>query len=95
MLTPPSMPLFALLKFLSLLICESRSHLTVRLGDDLMDALAGVVPDIPQLRGCLVDDGRDLDDLFFGEIEFGAESFFHLRADPLGTMQSQEMMPGV
>jgi len=39
--------------------------------------------------------GRDLRDLFRGEIEFGAESFLHLRADPLGTMQSQEMMPDV
>ena len=47
MLTPPSMPLFALLKFLALLICESGSHLPVRRGDDLMDALAGVAPDIP------------------------------------------------
>jgi len=47
MMTPLSMPLFALLKFLALLICETGSHLPVRLGDDLMDALAGVAPDIP------------------------------------------------
>ena len=47
MMTPLSMPLFALLKFLALLICECGSHLPVCLGDDLMDALAGVAPDIP------------------------------------------------
>jgi hypothetical protein len=47
MMTPPSLPLFTLLKFLALLICESRSHLPMCLGDDLMDALASVAPDIP------------------------------------------------
>ena len=47
MMTPLSMPLFALLKFLALLICKIGSHLPMRLGDDLMDALAGVALDIP------------------------------------------------
>ena len=94
-MTPPSMPLFDLLKFLPLLICEIASHLLVRIGHDLMDALARVAPDNPQLRGCLVDDRRDLGDLFRCEIEFGAESLLHLRADPLGTMQFKEMMPCV
>jgi len=47
MMMQPSMPLFDLLKFLALRICEIRSHLPVCLGDDLMDALAGVAPDIP------------------------------------------------
>jgi len=56
MMTPLSMPLFALLKFLALLVCKIGSHLPMRLGDDLMDALAGVALDIPELRGCLVDD---------------------------------------
>ena len=46
-MTPPSMPLFALLKFLALFICEIDSYLPVRFSHELMDALAGVAPDIP------------------------------------------------
>ena len=95
MMMRPSMSLFALLKFLALLICEIGSHLPVCLGNHLMDTLTGVAPDIPQLRGYVVDDRRHLGDLFFGEIEFGAESVLHLRADPLGTMRSKEMAPGI
>ena len=41
------MPLFALLKFLPLLVCEIDSHLPVRVGHDLVDALAGLAPDNP------------------------------------------------
>ena len=46
-MTPPSMPFFDLLKFLPLLVCEIGSHLPVRLGHDLVDALAGPSPDNP------------------------------------------------
>jgi len=94
-MTPPSMPLFALLKFLPLLICESGSHLPVCLSDDLMHALAGVAPDISQLQGCLIDDRRDLRDLLWSEIEFGAHSVLHQRADPLWSVQFKEMMPRI
>ena len=95
MMMRPSMSLFALLKFLALRICEIGSHLPVRLGNHLMDTPAGVAPDIPQLRGDVVDDRRDLGDLLFGEIEVGAESVLHLSADPLGTMRFKEMTPGI
>ena len=44
---PAPVPLFALLKFLALLICEIGSDLPVRLSDDLTDVLASVAPDIP------------------------------------------------
>src|SRR5204862_961584 len=47
MMTPPSMPLFALLKFLALFICEIDSYLPVRFSHELIDALAGVAPALP------------------------------------------------
>ena len=46
-MTQPSMSLFDLLKFLALFICEIGSHLPMRLGHDLMDALSGLAPYIP------------------------------------------------
>ena len=85
-MTPPSMPLFDLLKFLALLICEICSHLPVRLGHDLMDPLAGIAPDASQLRCCLVYDRRDLCDLLRSQIEFGTKPVLHLRPNPVGTM---------
>ena len=47
MMTPLSMPFFDFLKFLPLFICEIGRHLLVRIGHDLMDALAGVASNNP------------------------------------------------
>lgn len=44
---PLSMSFFDLLKFLALFIREIGGHLAVRLGHDLMDALASVPSEIP------------------------------------------------
>ena len=45
-MAPTAMLLLDFLKFVALLICKIGSHLPVRFGHDLMDALAGVAPDI-------------------------------------------------
>ena len=95
MMTQLSMSLFDLLKFLALFICEIGSHLPVRFGHDLMDALAGLASDNSQLRVYIVDDRRDLRDLFRCEIEFGAQLVLHPCANPIGTMQFKKLMPGV
>src|SRR5438445_11339881 len=94
-MTPASMSLFDLLKFLALFICEIRSHLTVRLSDGFMHAPARLSPNVPELHRCFIDNRRNFGDLFRRQIELGAEPFLHSRADLLGLMKSKEKMPGI
>jgi len=89
------MSLFYLLQLLTLFVSELGTHLTMRVGNDLANALTRVSPNISQLSSCLVDDWRNVCELFRGQIEFGAEPFFHSSADPLGMAQFKEMMQGV
>ena len=94
-MSPPPMSLFYLLQLLTLFISELGSHLTMRVGHDLANPSTRVSPNISHLSSCLVDDRRNFRELFRGQIEFGAEPFFHSSADPLRMMQFKEMMPGV
>lgn len=95
MMSPPLMSLFYLLQLLTLFVSELASHLTMRVGNDLVNSSTRVSPNISQLNRCLVDDWRNFRELFRGQIEFGAEPVFHSSADPLGMAQFKEMIPGV
>jgi hypothetical protein len=64
-MTPPPMPLFDLLKFLSLFVGEIHRDPVVRFCHDLMNASAGVVPHLPELDGGLIDNRRYFGDLFW------------------------------
>ena len=94
-MSPVPMSLFYLLQLLTLFVSELASHLTMRVGNDLVNSSTRVSPNISHLSSCLVDNRRNFRELFRGQIEFGAESFFHSPADPLGMMQFKEMMSGI
>ena len=94
-MSPAPMPLFYLLQLLTLFVSELGTHLAMRVGNDLANSLTRVSPNISQLSSCLVDDWRNFRKLFWGQIEFGAEPFFHSSADPLGMMQFKEMIPSI
>ena len=95
MMSPAPMSLFYLLQLLTLFVSELGSHLVMRVGNDLANPSTRVPPNISQLSSCLVDDWRNVDELFWGQIEFGAEPFFHSSADPFGMTQFKEMIPGI
>ena len=95
MMSPAPMSLFYLLQLLTLFVSELGSHLAMRVDNDLANPSTRVSPNISQLSSCLVDDWRNFRELFRGQIEFGAEPFFHSPADPLGMMQFKEMTPRI
>ena len=94
-MSPPAMSLFYLLQLLTLFVGELDTYLAMCVGNDLVNSLTCVCPNISQLSSCVVDDWRNFRELFRGQIEFGAEPLFHSSADPLGMVQFKEMMPGV
>ncbi len=94
-MSPPPMSIFHLRQLLPLFVSELGGHLPMRVGNDPVNPSPRVSPNIPQLRGCFVDDRRNFRELFRCQIEFGTEPFFHTSADPLGMMQLKEMMPCV
>ena len=94
-MSPLPMSLFYLLQLLTLFVGELGAHLAMRVGNDRANALTRVSPNISQLSSCLVDNWRNFRQLFRGQIEFGAEPFFHSPADPLRMMQFKEMMSGI
>ena len=94
-MSPVPMSLFYLLQLLTLFVSELDTHLPMCVGNDLANSLTRVSPNISQLSSCLVDDWRNVGELFRGQIEFGAEPFFHSPADPFGMVQFKEMMSGV
>ena len=49
----------------ALFVCEIGSHLPVRLSNGLMNAPAGLSPNVSELVRCFVDDWRNLGDLFW------------------------------
>src|SRR5262249_61762246 len=67
----------------------------MRGSNHLMNPSTGVSSNIAQLSRCLVDDRRNLGDLFRGQIEFGAKPFFHPSGDLFRMMQFKEMIPRV
>ena len=89
------MSLFYLLQLLTLFVSELGAHLAMCVGNDFANSSTSVSSNISQLSSCLVDDWRNFPELFRGQIEFGAEPFFHSPADPLGMMQFKEMTPGI
>ena len=94
-MSPVPMPLFYLLQLLTLFISELGAHLAMRVANDFPNSVTRISPNISQLSSCLVDDWRNFRELFRGQIEFGAEPFFHSPADPLWMMQFKEMMSGI
>ena len=94
-MVPAPVSLFNLLKFLSLFICEIDCHLPMRLRNRLVNTPGSLSPNLFELHRCLVDDRRNLGDLFRREVEFGTEPFLHARADLLRLMKPKEEMPGI
>ena len=95
MMAPATMLLFDLLQFLALFVCEIDSHLPVRLSNRLMNAPGSVSPNFSELVRCFINDRRNFGNLFWRQVELGAESFLHSRADQFGTVKGKEMMPGI
>ena len=94
-MSPAPMPLFNFLQLLTLFVSELVSHLAMRVGNGLVNTSTGVSPNLPELISCFVDDWRNFRELFRGQIEFGAEPFFHSSANPLGMAHFKEMIPGI
>jgi hypothetical protein len=92
---PSPMSLFYLLQFLALFVCEIDDHLSVRLSHRLMNAPGCVSPNISELGRCFVNDRRNFGDLFWGQLELGAEPFLHSRADQFRTVKCKEMLAGI
>src|SRR6266480_5848918 len=65
------------------------------LPDRFMNAPGSVSPNFSELYGCLINDRRNLGDLFWRQVELGTESFLDSCADHLGMMKLKEMMPGI
>ena len=94
-MSPSSMSLFDLLKFLALFVCEISRHILMGLSDGLMNAPGGLPPNLSELCRCVVDDRRNFGDLFRRQAEISTEPSLHARGDLLGIMKSKEQMPGV
>jgi hypothetical protein len=92
MMVPATMSLFDLLQFLALFVCEISSHLPVGLSHGFMNTPGGVSPNFSELVCCFVDDRRNFGDLFRRQVELGAESFLHSRADQFWPMKFKEVM---
>ena len=65
------------------------------LPDRFVNAPGRVSPNFSELYGCFINDRRNLGDLFWGQVELGAESFLHSRADQLRMMKTKEVMLGI
>jgi len=65
------------------------------LPDRFMNAPGRISPNFSELYGCFINDRRNLGDLFWRQIELGAESFLHSRADQLRMMKAKEVMLGI
>jgi hypothetical protein len=65
MMAPSPMLLFDLLKSLSLFVSKIGRDLVVRFHHDSMNALASVAPYLSKLHSRLIDNRRDLGDLFW------------------------------
>jgi hypothetical protein len=94
-MAPSPVPLVDLLQFLALFVCEVDGHLSVRFSNRLMNAPARVSPNISELGRCFVNDRRNLRDLFWCQVELGAEPFLHSPADQFRAVKCKEMMPGI
>ena len=92
MMAPVPVSLFDLLKFLALFVCKIGSYLPMRLSYGLMHTPARLSSNVSELRCCLVDDRRNLGELFRCQVELGAEPFLHAPADQFRTMKRKEMM---
>lgn len=92
---PAAMSLFDLLQFLALFVCETNSHLPVRLTYGLMNASGRLSSNVSELGGCFVDDRRNFVDLLRRQVELGAKPFLHSCADQLRMVNLKEMVPGI
>lgn len=92
MMVPATMSLFDLLQFLPLFVCKINSDLAVGLSHGFMNAPGRVSPNFSELVRCFVDDRRNFGELFWRQLELGAESFLHSRADQFWPMKFKEVM---
>ena len=95
MVAPPPVPLFDLLKLLSLFVSKICRDLLVRFRHDLMDAPAGVAPYLLELRIRFIDDWRNFGDLFRCQPKFRAKALFHSVAHSPWMVNIKEKMPSI
>jgi hypothetical protein len=91
---PSSVSLLDLLQFLALFVCKIDGHLPMRVSNRLMNAPGRVSPNVSKLGRCFVNDRRNFGDLFWCQVELGAEPFLHSPADQFRTVKGKEMMAG-
>ena len=95
MVAPPPVPLFDLLKLLSLFVSKICRDLLVRFRHGLMDSPAGIAPYLLELRSRFIDNWRNLCDLFRCQPKLSAKPLFHSVAHSPWTVKLNEKMPGV
>jgi len=94
-MVPTPVSLFDLLKFLPLFVGETDRDLIVRFRHDLVDALAGVAPYLPELRSRFIDNWRNFGDLFRCQPKLSAKALFHSVAHSSWTVNVKEKMSRV
>jgi hypothetical protein len=92
---PPAMSLFDLLKFSPLFVVKIGGDLLVCFHYDLMNAPAGVAPYLPKLGSRLVDNWRNLRDLFRCQTKFRPKALFHSVAHMSWAVNFEEKVPSV
>ena len=83
---PAVMAFFDSLQFLALLFGNDGRHLPVSFCYDLVDAPAGVAPDLLELLGGVIEDWRDFRDLFRRQIKLSLQSLAHVLANHCAMM---------
>ena len=84
---------FDSLQFRTLFVGEIRCHLPVHLRHCLVHAPAGLNSDLLELSGRVVDEWRNLRDLFRRELELHAQPLPHMLAHHAPMMLGKEEMP--
>jgi hypothetical protein len=92
---PPAVSFFDLLKFLPLFIGKIDRDLLVRFHHDFMDAPAGVVPYLLELRSRFIDNWRNFGDLFRCQTKLRAKALFHSVAHSSWMVNIKEKLPSV
>ena len=92
---PSPMSLLDLLQFLALFFCEIYSHLSMRFSNRLMNAPGRVSSNISELGRCFINNRGNFGDLFWCQVELGAEPFLHSPGDQFRTVKCKEMLASI
>ena len=94
-MAPPPMSLLDLSEFFALFVGEIGCDLLVRFHHDLMNAPTRVAPYFLELSSRLVDNWRNLRNLFRCETKLRPKAFFHSVANWSCTVNLDENVPSV